>query len=820
MAAEKSGRTFRIPATALAEYARRRPKRPARSQESVLRALPRPEPVRLGSLPAPLNRFVGREGQIGEIGALVRRDGVRLVTLTGPGGVGKTRIALRVAEEGQADFADGAAFVALAPTCAAGLVLPAIVQALRITEHETLPPLERLAGVLRERELLLVLDNFEQVLEAAPAVADLLGVAPRVTILVTSRAPLRLPGERLIAVPPLALPRRAGSVAAAGSTAQMEVVAEAEAVALFVERAQEVAAEFALTAENAAAVAAICARADGLPLAIELAAARTRVLAPAELLARMSPRLPVLGGGPRDQPDRLRTMRDAIAWSHGLLSWEEQLLFRRLAVFVGGWTLDAAARVAGGLPSSVIPDLLASLVDQSLVQRASGDSEDGRFSMLETIREYGLEQLAASGEETAIRDAHAAWCLDFAERAAPELAGPDHVAWFNRLEAEIGNVRAAHHWLFARNDVERNLRLGVTLSWFWQAAGYFQEGRALFARLLAMPGAESAPAAFAEALGAAGSIEHQLGDLDAAHRHVSQALAIARDLGDRRGVVAARRTLGSIAIDRGDLDLAPRVLADVAASGAEVGGAWEAVSAEHLLGIIAFTRGDYAAAMRHADAARNQWLALGDLGHAGGAQSAFARAALAAGDLGQAAIKGHDLLGQLGDVEDDTYTTECFELAAALNLGRGQPRRAARLLAAAEAMRSRIGTPPRPGVQAWLDRLYDATRHAVGASRLAADSSAGAALSLAEATAEAFAAFADARPGKARGKMPSAPGALSPREREILHLLADGLADKEIAAALGISRHTASNHVTAIRRKLGVPSRTAAAAIARRNTLL
>jgi non-specific serine/threonine protein kinase len=462
--------------------------------------------------------------------------------------------------------------------------------------------------------------------------------------------------------------------------------------------------------------------------------------------------------------------------------------------------------------------VLASLVDQSLVQRVDGPRGATRFGMLETVREYGLERLAASGEEPAVRDVHVSWCVAFAERAEPELAGPDHVVWFEQVEAEIGNIRAAHAWLAERGDIEHSLHLAATLSWFWQAAGYFQEGRDLFARLLADPRAAAAPAAFARVLGSAASLEAHLGNHDQAETYVIRALTIFRTLGDRRGEMGTLRTLGSIVIDCDDLARAETLLRQIVTEGPAVGAAWEAISAEHLLGIVAFTRGHYTAAMGHAETARAKWQARGDLGHAGMAQVVLALAAFATSDLERATTLGRDLLAQLGDVEDDGMTSACFDLAAGLALRNGEAERAAWLLGAADAMLARIGTPRRPGIQRWLDDLADATRRALGETRFAAAWATGAETSVAAATTEAFAIFDLAAvtrsPGMATGRV------LTPRQGEVLRLLVEGLSDKEIAATLGIARPTVSNHVSAIRGALGVASRAGAAALAVRDHLI
>ena len=769
---------------------------------------------RLVILPTPLTRFIGREREVAAVAGMLRREQSRFLTLTGPGGVGKTRLALRVAQELGGGFADGTAFVPLAAVRDVDLVMPTIMQALGVRDDEEQSARLRLTAFLRDRAMLLVLDNLEQVTDIGPALRDVLTSCPNLTLLLTSRSPLHVPGERIFPVSPLALPAPRATTGG---------VVESEAVELFVDRARAASVTFALTAENAGAVRAICQRTDGLPLAIELAAARTRVLAPADLLARLSAQLPLLTGGPRNQPARLRTMRDAIAWSYDLLDPSAQRLFRGLAVFASGFTLDAAELVAGSgseggrwAPSSML-DLLTSLVDASLVRCAEGQKDSTRYTMLETVREFGAERLAASGEEWTLRDAHADWQLAFAERAAPELAGPDHVAWFNRIEAEIGNIRAAHAWLFERGDAGRALRLGTTLAWFWQAAGYFQEGRALFARLLAMPDTASFPELLVPALDAAGSIAHHLGDLERAREFVERALRLAQDRGDERAVIAARRTLGSIAVDRGDLLAAEQLLGVVAVQGPGHGATWEVGSADYLLGVVAFTRGDYEAAMRHAEAARDTWQALGDTGHAGVAQIAWARAAFAAGDAQQAAILGHDVLSQLHDVEDDAITADCLDLTAGLAWAGGDVRTAARLLAAAHAMRTRIGTPRRAGYETWFQRLRDDLRSGLGEPSFIEVWSAGEALALHEATAAAFAMFERlANPSVRTAGGPEA-SFLTTRERTILFFLVDGLSDKEIAAALGISRHTVSNHVAAIRDKLGAPSRAGAVAIALRD---
>ena len=443
------------------------------------------------ALPLPTTPFIGREAELAALTAMVTNRQTRCLVLVGPGGVGKTRLALQLADAVAGTFADGAIVVPLAPVRHPDLVLTTIARALGMWEVGDQPIADRLREALRDRDLLLILDNFEHLLPAAPHVADLIAACPKVMVLVTSRARLNLAGEREQVVSPLAVP---GDGPAAGD------VGDVPSVRLFGARAIDAAPDFTLTAANTATVAAICRRLDGLPLAIELAAAWMRILSPAALLARLDERLPLLIGGPRDLTPRLQSMRDAIGWSYDLLTSEEQTRFRRLAVFTGGFTLDAARAVFSDRDDRhAVLETLVTLSDRSLLRPITEDTGEPRFTMLETIREYGLEQLVASGEEDSIRTGHATYFLALAERIEPDLYGVRGlVQSLDALEREHPNLRGTLDWWERRGDAARQLRLAAALWRFWLMRGYLGEGQAWLERSLRPP--DTAPSLRAKAL--------------------------------------------------------------------------------------------------------------------------------------------------------------------------------------------------------------------------------------------------------------------------------------------------------------------------------
>jgi predicted ATPase/class 3 adenylate cyclase len=499
------------------------------------------------NLPIQPTPFIGREQELTVIGELLLRQEVHLVTLTGPGGIGKTRLGLQVAAELSEHFPDGTWFVSLAPLSDPDLVISTMSQVLGLPEAREQSPLDQVKHALKEKRTLLLLDNFEQVLAAALAVADLLAGCPRLKVLVTSRQVLHLRAEHAYAVPPLQLPEPK-------HLPDLEALCQYEAVALFIERAQTIKSDFQVSNANAPAVAEICVRLDGLPLAIELAAARIRLFSPQALLARLGQRLPLLTSSARDVPARQQTLRQTIQWSYDLLTEAEQRLFRRLAVFVGGCTWQAVEKVVEEQIS--VLDTVTSLLDKNLLRQAELEDGEPWFMMLETIREFGLEALVERGELEATRQVHAAYYLQLAEATAPALGGPQQVVWFRRFEREHNNLRAALSCLLERGEdkesIEMALRLGAALKDFWTVRSHVREGWTELSRALERSEGVSL-AVRAKALMAAGYLAADLGNVDRGEELCQQSLALYRESGDVAGVGDALFTLGMISWAKGEL---------------------------------------------------------------------------------------------------------------------------------------------------------------------------------------------------------------------------------------------------------------------------
>jgi predicted ATPase/transcriptional regulator with XRE-family HTH domain len=509
------------------------------------------------TLPAAVTPLIGRGQEVAALSSKLRQSDARLYTLTGPPGIGKTRLALAVAAGLTDDRPEGVVFVGLAPISDPRLVPTTILQALGVPDIGGSPPAERLKMALWGKRALLVLDNFEQVVSAGPLVGELLESCPGLVVLVTSRIALRLRGEHEFPVSPLTFPDPAESPE---RSMDIEALGDFSAVALFVERARGVKPDFTLTHDNARAVIEICRRLDGLPLAIELAAARCKVLTPQAMLRRLEHRLRLLTDGARDAPARQRTLREAIAWSHDLLSVEERVLFRRLGVFVGGCTLEAAERVCDlsddlGLDAL---DGIAGLIGQSLVQQSTGAGGEPRFVMLETLREYALEQLETAGERHLLQQRHADDLLALAEEAEPHLFAAERGRWLRRLSEEQDNIRAALRFALEQDDPEAGLRL-VGALWIWFLRRLLVEGRRWAEDLLAHPGAGLRTAERASALFAAGHFAWLQGDVRTMRARLEESVAIWRDLG---GDARLGRTLPFLGLAIDDDQEAARRLAE------------------------------------------------------------------------------------------------------------------------------------------------------------------------------------------------------------------------------------------------------------------
>ncbi|MGB6248082.1 MAG: protein kinase, partial [Terriglobales bacterium] len=511
-------------------------------------ALGRESEPRPNNLPLQRTAFIGREHEEAALRLLLGREDARLVTLTGPGGIGKTRLALQVAEGIASQFPGGVCFVPLSSVRDHSLIASAIAQAVGVRETGNQSPQESLREYVSGlgQPTLLLLDNFEHLVAAAPVVAQLLTIGPKLKVVVTSQAPLHVYGEHEFPVPPLVLadPR---------SIPPLEVLSRLPAIALFVARAKAVKHEFALTKENAPVVAAICARLDGLPLAIELAAARIKLLSPSAMLARLEGRLNLLTGGARDLPSRQQTLRGTVDWSYGLLNAAEQTLFRRLSVFAGGCTLEAVEAVCdtkGDLGLDVL-DGMASMVDKSLAQQVEQADTETRFRMLSTLREYALERLAESDDESATRRAHAAYYLVLAEEGAEDIAA--HPEWLDRFEVEHDNFRVALDYLIKTGDADWGLRLGTALFRFWETREYLTEGRDAIARVLALEGTAARPKLRARLLFAGAVLAGEQGHYGSARQMFENSLETCLELNDKRGVAVALNALAVSARDRGDI---------------------------------------------------------------------------------------------------------------------------------------------------------------------------------------------------------------------------------------------------------------------------
>jgi predicted ATPase/DNA-binding CsgD family transcriptional regulator/DNA-binding XRE family transcriptional regulator len=766
--------------------------------ESVVAPLP------LSSVAAEL---IGREGELRTIRGILQ-DGVKILTLTGPGGVGKTSLAVHLARNCASQYPDGVTFVDLAPLSDAALVPATIMRAFQLPKPSSGEPLEILTAHLSDKRLLLVLDNFEQVLAAAPGVAFAIQSVASVTALVTSRGPLRVRGEREYPVPPLDVPalvRIPGVADVAGNAA----------VALFVERAQAMVPGFQLNRENAAVIAAISRRLDGLPLAIELAAARVRVLDPMALLARLDSVLPLLSAGARDLPERQRTMRRAIEWSYNLLDESARALFPRLSVFRGGWTIDAAEAVGfvAGVPAGDVVDALSSLVEQSLVVTEREADGSLRYRFLVPIREFAETYLEQSGQADDARRRHAAFYHSISGQAAVALTGPLQIQWLARLEKEHDNVRLSLEWLLENREWDDVTEFGWNLWVFWWIRNYHAEGRRWMSRVLDHS-AQLPPVTRARALGLAGAMALGQGDIAFARAACWESRTLFRTECDEVSAARSELVLGLIDTGEGNARTAADHLREASGINGRNGAHFWAALATSALGMLSFRRGDFERAGVLLQEGYELSAQAGDRFSRYITLYNLARLAQERKDVGKAAELYQEGLAISLEAGDRANLAYCMEGLAAVAATRGDFERAAQLLGGAGALFEAVGLRVytyRPD-QALREQTIARVRSRLDDGAWTKLEATGAAMSLDDLLGLAASLVGQAMQGPPP-KLVSTYG-LTPREIEILRFIITHHSDREIADILYISPRTVGTHMNAIRNKMGVASRREAARIA------
>ncbi|MGH2427254.1 MAG: ATP-binding protein, partial [bacterium] len=760
-------------------------------------------PHNLPPQPTPL---IGREAELEQTRAALFDAGVRLLTLTGPGGTGKTRLALQLAAQVIDRFRHGAFFVPLAHISDPEMVVPSVAQALGVNETPGHPLLHNLQEYLRDKQTLLLLDNLEQLQQLSFVVDRLLAASVELKIIATSRERLRLSWEHEFPVPMLEVPEQ--------WKGDLDALSRNSAVALFVNRCRFVQRDFSLTPENAEAVATICARLEGLPLAIELAAARIKILSPQEIATRLDDQLRLLRGGPRDAPERHQSLQAAISWSYALLAPEEQRLFRRLAVFRGGFALESAEAIGDDDQIDML-DGLSSLVDKSLLRRIGAPGGATRFLMLETIREYGVERLAAEDELSEIRTAHARHFADLADHVEEHLIGPEEEDWMQRLGRDLENLRAAVEWSLQSEDRSAAARLAIGFGWLMYLRGYLTEGRARVSQIQDKVGDE--PQLRARLMFPAGVLAWSLGDFDKAQGWLEGALRLFLEHGDAKRQAGVSAFLGHVARSCGRIDEANRLhhtaLETYRSIGNEKGVAW----ALYDLGLAARDRGQD----DEARALHGQSLALfRKLGYRWGMAWALWNLGVVAHRRGDdAAARDHfrESLELYRVLDDRRGIAQCLEGFAAVSFVAGRPAEATRLLAAADTLRTGLGAPLAVSDRREYDRILEGLKAALNSAEFDEEWRIGRTLDLDAAIHITLVTPSTQSPAaRQTGKVRET---LTPREREVATLVARGLSNRDIAAKLGVAERTAISHVEHIMNKLGLHSRAQIAAWAVRQGL-